>query len=186
MAYCRVDDERSNGDVHHLQPRGNNRQPARLPTTVWVAGESALVDGGAEWGTWIAQLRLGAGPPKPDLVVIAVSNPPASALPGATLLVSDTVRNQGFEGAGRSATRYYLSFDRVKNTGDRLLGGSRAVPALPAGVQSTGIVRVGIPRATPPNRYFLLACADDTKAVGEGNEGNNCRASTTTITILRR
>src|SRR5439155_3737810 len=27
------------------------------PGTVWVAGEYARVEGGAKWGTWIAQLR---------------------------------------------------------------------------------------------------------------------------------
>ena len=40
-----------------------------------------------------------------------------------------------------------------------------------------------VPAGTAANTYFLLACADDTGTVGESNEGNNCRASTTTVQV---
>ena len=42
---------------------------------------------------------------------------------------------------------------------------------------------VTIPSATPPGTYVLLACADDTKLVAESDEGNNCLASASAITV---
>ena len=39
---------------------------------------------------------------------------------------------------GASTTRYYLSLDGLKNAGDTLLTGSRAVPGLAAGASQFG------------------------------------------------
>jgi subtilisin family serine protease len=112
----------------------------------------------------------------PDLVeTAAVPSPPAPIrAPGTTFQISDTVRNSGTGAAGASTTRYYLSLDGVKNAGDILLTGTRAVPGLAAGATSQGLVTVTIPSTTPLNTYSLLVCADDLNAVAESNEGNNC------------
>ena len=64
---------------------------------------------------------------RPDLTISAVSNP-STAVPGVDFQVSDTVENQTAFSAGASRTRYYLSGDALRNTGDRLLSGFRAVP----------------------------------------------------------
>jgi len=106
--------------------------------------------------------------------------------PGAAFSVTDTVRNLGLVASGTSTTRYYLSVDAVKNAGDVLLTGSRAVPALAGGATSSGTVAVTIPPATPLNSYFLLACADDPGAVAEADETNNCAASPTAIVTVTR
>jgi len=119
----------------------------------------------------------------PDLVETAVSNPPATVTQGGTFSVTDTVQDNGSVGAGASTTRYYLSTDTTKSAGDVLLTGSRSVPALAAGASSTGTVSVTVPGATAVGTYFLLACADDTGAVPESNEGNNCIASSTTVQV---
>ncbi len=44
-----------------------------------------------------------------------------------------------------------------------------------------------IPAATPPNTYFLLACADDPNTVVETDEANNCVAASgsATVTVTR-
>jgi subtilase family serine protease len=120
-----------------------------------------------------------------DLVVTAVGNPPVSALPGAAFAASDTVKNQGNGPAVASATRYYLSLDGAKDGAARLLTGVRAVPALVAGTQSAGAVMVTVPATTPFGTYRLLACADDTGAVAESNEVNNCLASAGAVRIGR-
>jgi subtilase family serine protease len=74
----------------------------------------------------------------------------------------------------------------VKNAGDILLTGTRAVPSLAAGATSQGLVTVTIPSTTPLNTYTLLVCADDLAAVAESNEGNNCSvASSGTVTVTR-
>ena len=97
--------------------------------------------------------------------------------------VTDTAKNNGAATAGASTTRYYLSLDTVKSSGDKLLTGSRAVPSLAAGVQSSGTVTVTVPSTTALGSYFLLACADDAKVVAESNENNNCKASATKVTV---
>jgi subtilase family serine protease len=105
------------------------------------------------------------------------------ARPGTSFAVTDTAQNQGVVTAGSSKTRYYLSTDAQRGTGDRLLTGSRSIASLAPGATSTRTATVTIPAATPPGTYFLLACADDTKLVAEGEEGNNCRASATAVTV---
>lgn len=120
---------------------------------------------------------------RPDLAQTAVSSPPSGAAPGSRFSVTDTVTNQGAVGSGPSTTRYYLSVDQQRGTGDKLLTGSRSVPALAAGYFSSGTVDVTIPAATTPGTYHVLACADDTSVVPETNEGNNCLASTGQLTV---
>jgi subtilase family serine protease len=117
----------------------------------------------------------------PDLVETAVSNVPASISRGSSYFVTDTAQNDGTGDAGASVTRYYLSLTRQKGPGAILLTGSRSVPALrsvgPNG-RSTGSTTVTVPSSAVPGTYFLLACSDDTNAVVEANETNNCIAST--------
>jgi subtilase family serine protease len=117
-----------------------------------------------------------------DLLETAVSNPPVSVVLGGSFSVTDTAMNQGNLASGATKTRYYLSLDKVRNTGDRLLTGSRSVSLAPF-KSSTGTITVKVPSTTPKNAYYLLACSDDTKAVKEVNEQNNCRASTGKVTV---
>jgi Subtilase family/CARDB len=127
-------------------------------------------------------------PVMPDLVETTVTtNPPAPIrAPGTTFSVTDTVHNAGLVSSGPSKTRYYLSLDGVKSVDDTLLTGGQDVNGLAAGASHSGTVTVTIPVATPPNTYFLLACADDQNAVAEDNEGNNCVATATaTVTVAR-
>ena len=128
-------------------------------------------------------------PSTPDLVVTSVSNPPLLAQLGTKFPVTDTTKNVGTSVAGPSTTHYYLSLDQKKNSGDKLLSGSRAVPPLAPGEESEGSVTVTVPASTRlPGPYWLLACTDDLRAVAEGNAGgpaesNNCRSSATQVTI---
>jgi CARDB len=122
-------------------------------------------------------------PGVPDLVETAVSNPPARVTIGGRFSVTDTVENQGVAGAAASTTRHYLSLDSVRQPGDVLLIGSRAVPVLGVGATSTGKVTVTVPGDTAAGAYFLLACADDTFTVLESHDGNNCRPSASTVQV---
>jgi hypothetical protein len=120
---------------------------------------------------------------RPDLVETVVSSPPATKQRGTTFAITDTVQNAGAVSSASSQTRYYLSLDAVKSPGDLLLTGGRTVPSLtPAGTHS-GTVTVTIPPTTPLNTYFLLACADGSGALVETDEANNCKASSTTVTV---
>jgi subtilase family serine protease len=120
----------------------------------------------------------------PDLIETSVSNPPPTSSLESTFSVTDTVKNQGNADAGPSITRYYLSVDTVKGSGDILLTGSRSVPSLAPGETSTAAVNVTIPSSTPLGVYYLLACADGTKVVAESDETNNCIASSSTVQIM--
>lgn len=124
------------------------------------------------------------GPCAAELMVTALTDPPAVAVPGAPISVTDTIRNQSRFAAGSSRTQYYLSLDASKNTSDKLLGG-RNVPALSPNGESTATVTMTIPNNTILGSYFLLACADDTGLVLESTETNNCRASTTKVQVGR-
>ena len=114
-----------------------------------------------------------------------MSNPPATIKRGASFAVTDTVTNQGGSTAGASTTRYFLSTDAVKSSGDPSLTGSRAVPALAAGASSTGTVTIRVPKATPAGTYVLIACADQPSVVAESNEGNNCLGAAATVKVTR-
>ncbi len=118
-----------------------------------------------------------------DLVMSALSNPPASAIRGTRITVTDTVLNQGGASAGSSTNRYYLSLDTLKSSRDRALSGQRAVPTLAAGASSIGTVSVGVPLSMTTGTYYLIGCADVRLTVIESDDTNNCKASTSTIVI---
>jgi subtilase family serine protease len=119
----------------------------------------------------------------PDLVTVAVSAPPATAAPGTSFKVTDTVQNVSIISSGSSTTRYYLSLDGEKSADDVLITATRFVASLAPGASSTASRTITIPSLTAPGVYRLLACADDLEKVMESNEGNNCRASEETLTI---
>jgi hypothetical protein len=128
-----------------------------------------------------AQITVG----RPDLAVTALGNPPASAPRGTSFAITDEVTNHGALGAGPSTTRYYLSLDNRMGSGDRILTGTRAVPAIAAGATFVppGAVSVTVPATLPAGTYHLLACADDLRRVVETSETNNCRAAATTVVV---
>jgi subtilisin family serine protease len=120
----------------------------------------------------------------PDLVETSVTKPPPAALRGDSFSVTDSMVNQGTVSAEASTTRYYLSTDTTKSaSSDKLLTGTRSVPALEPGATSTGTVTVTVPTTTAIGTYYLLACADDQAAVAETNEANNCIASAAPVQV---
>ena len=130
-------------------------------------------------GVASTQVAVGA----PDLVVTAVTNPPAAAARSTRFAITDTVQNQGTAPAAASRSRYYLSADAAKSAGDVLLTGSRSVTTLAPGARSTGTVTLTVPSTTGLGSYFVLACSDDLAYVTETSETNNCRAAAVSVTI---
>ncbi len=119
----------------------------------------------------------------PDLVTSSVSNPPAAAAAGSTFTVTESVINSSAIAVGTSTNRYYLSTDAVLDAADILMTGTRLILSLGANETSAGSRIVTIPSSTPEGTYRLLACADDTHAIEESSETNNCLASAGTMTI---
>ena len=127
---------------------------------------------------------------KPDLEVTSLSNPPTKRYRGTKFNITDVVTNHRaatnyLADTGNSIVRYYLSKDEFKDSGDKLLKGTRAVPVLIDGETSGGLspIKVKIPLNTRRGSYYVIACADDTAAINEGNENNNCLRSETKIKI---
>src|SRR5206468_7061676 len=102
---------------------------------------------------------------------------------GSSFSVTDTTANTGFASAAASTTSYRLSLDSTITNGDPLLGGTRSIPTLTVGSNSSGSVTVTIPNSLAAGAYYLGSCADHADVIPESSETNNCRASTTTITV---
>ena len=109
----------------------------------------------------------------PDLLVTAVSAASTGA-PGATIVVTDSTKNQGAGPAGASSTAFYLSADTSFGATDVFLG-SRAIGEIAPGGTATASVPLQIPPATPAGSYFLIARADWSNSVPETVETNNTR-----------
>jgi subtilase family serine protease/subtilisin family serine protease len=115
-----------------------------------------------------AAVRIG-----PDLVVASVTIPTYAA-PGGSIVVTDTVRNDGSDTAGPSVAGYYLSTNATLDVSDVMLG-SRNIPSLPAGSSHQGSATVTIPESVSLGSYYVIARADDDGTVTEALESNNTR-----------
>jgi subtilase family serine protease len=108
----------------------------------------------------------------PDLTVSALTVP-ATAAPGGSVVVSDTVRNMGGGPAGPTTTRFYLSNNSTVDASDVLLEAFRAVPGLAAGQSHSASTVLQVPASTTTGSYFVIARADADNSVPETLESNN-------------
>ena len=107
-----------------------------------------------------------------DLVVSSLTVPATSGA-GATIVVSDTTKNQGAGAVAASVTRFYLSSNSLLDVSDTLLPGSRSVPNLAAGASSSGSTTLVLPSTLTTGNYYVIAKADADNAVVESQEANN-------------
>ncbi len=107
-----------------------------------------------------------------DLTVSAFTAP-AKGGAGGSIVVSDTVLNQGAGLVAPSTTRFYLSVNAALDASDTLLTAGRAVGQLDSGVSSAGSTTVVIPANTATGSYFLIAKADGDNVIPESLETNN-------------
>jgi subtilase family serine protease len=116
-----------------------------------------------------------------DLVVTALTDPPATALPGDSFPVTATVKNQGTGAIGTSTTKFYLV--NVADSSRKNLNGLQSVPALPAGESAAPSATVVLYSDTTPGTYRLQACADGDGNLSESDETNNCLNSAGTVSV---
>jgi subtilase family serine protease len=118
----------------------------------------------------------------PDLVVSALSAP-GSALPGATVAVTETTKNQGTAAAAASTTRLVLASDAALTA--VIVQVNAAHEAIPAdGVQQKG-ASLDIPSGLASGAYYIGAIADAAGAVTELDETNNKRSQPILIMPVR-
>jgi subtilase family serine protease len=116
-----------------------------------------------------------------DLIVSALSEPPATALPGDSFPVTATVKNQGTGAIGTSTTKFFLV--NVANASRKNLSGVQSVPGLAAGESAAPPATVVLFSDTVPGTYRLQACADGGGDLTESDETNNCATSDGTIAV---
>ncbi len=84
---------------------------------------------------------------------------PSITIPGSTITITDTTKNQGGCPAIASTTKLYFSTNSTWDAADTYLG-ERAIPALAAGATSTGSTSVIIPSGTTTGTRYIIAKAD--------------------------
>ncbi len=156
--------ETSTGSVTVTVPAGT---PAGTYSIIAVADADKTVDESNENNNTLYK-AIAVGP---DLVISSLTVP-GTAPAGALITLTDTMKNQGSDPAGKAVTKYYFSKDGVLDGSDVLLG-SRATPVLAAGGTNSGSVTVTVPVGTPVGAYYIIAVADADKAVAESDENNN-------------
>ena len=112
----------------------------------------------------------------PADLVVSVLTAPVTAVPGGTIAVDDTTKNQGGGGAVPTSTAFYLSSNVLLDAADVVLG-TRPVPSLQGGVASAVSTVFTIPAGTATGTYYVIGKADSTAAVAETNENNNNKFS---------
>jgi subtilase family serine protease len=114
----------------------------------------------------------------PDLLITALSVPsPNTTGAGATINVTDTIKNQGGGAAAASSSGFYLSTNPTWEASDVLLA-ERSVAALTPGATQSASTPVTIPSGTAAGVYYILARADAQNLIGETQEGNNVSYAT--------
>ncbi|HVE68224.1 MAG TPA: CARDB domain-containing protein [Solirubrobacteraceae bacterium] len=117
-----------------------------------------------------------------DLLVEAVAFAPASLAREERLTISETTRNVGSGPAGASRTRFYLSRDTTRSSGDvRLLPDARHTELARSESQGRS-VEVAVPLRAA-GAYYVIACADGPDEIAEITNQNNCTASAATVTV---
>lgn len=125
--------------------------------------------------TGIVGTHAEAAKSKPDLIVSAVSAP-SSTSPGATIVVSGTIKNQGRAGSKAFTVAAYLSASPSNTTGATLLG-TQNVSGLSAGASMALSNSFTVPASTTSGTFYVVAVADSAKVISESNESNNTGAS---------
>jgi subtilase family serine protease len=138
-----------------------------------VAG--VVAEGNETNNLGLAMVRIG-----PDLNVSAFTGP-SSAQAGATITVTDAIKNLGGGTAGASATRFYLSTNASFDASDTPLG-ARAVGTIDPGATDSGSMALTLPANLATATYFLIAVADGDAEVPETNEANNWRTLIVNVT----
>ena len=114
-----------------------------------------------------------------DLIVSALTGP-TTGVPGSTISVTATTKNNGPGNAPASTTKFYWSTNTTWEIGDTYLG-SRSVPLLTAGASSVGSASVTIPAVATAGTRYIIAKADANSAVAETIETNNNKSKSIDI-----
>jgi subtilase family serine protease len=128
--------------------------------------ESAVAEISESNNTYARSIKIG-----PDLDITSMSVPTAASA-GQSIVITETTKNAGGGIADPSLTQFYISDNSTLDPSDAVIG-SRNVPALAAGANSTGSTTVTIPQGTATDTWYIIAKADAEGVVTEISESNN-------------
>jgi len=112
--------------------------------------------------------------PAPDLAAASISFTPPSVEGGQSIVVDESILNQGLAAAPLFQIGVYLSEDSTIDPATDLLIGTRTESLLPVGsLSSSGPTSIPVPASTPPGEYFVGVYADSSELLVELDEGNN-------------
>ncbi|MBZ2167099.1 Ig-like domain-containing protein [Methanobacterium spitsbergense] len=146
----------------------------RLPSYVSFGTKRILI---AEFQKIIATQGLKINTKIKDLTVTQVTAP-TTGVKGNTIIVPNTVKNQGNTATGGFYINYYL----INNSSIYI--GQRYISSLAAGASNSQNTKLSIPLNITSSSYYIDVYADSSKIVSESNESNNYKYSTTKIQII--
>jgi len=118
----------------------------------------------------------------PDYTISALSSSAegTTVQTGGTITIDDTTSNVGTIDANvDTVTQFYFSTTQTR-AGIVAQAGRRTVAPLAAGASSAVSASYTVP-SVPGGTYFILACANASNSIAEGNLGNQCRATAGTV-----
>lgn len=111
----------------------------------------------------------------PDLIVSALSADKSQYMPGDTITLTATLKNQG----GNPAGGFYVAL-----TSDDLPAQSKYISALAVGASVSVTFTYTAPQYTTSQAITVTAMADSTGAITETSESNNTRSTVFTVLAL--
>jgi Uncharacterized conserved protein len=118
--------------------------------------------------------------PDVDLTMSSISIPTA-AQSGGSIIVVNTVQNNGTKNSNPFYIKFYLSNDGINPISDTPIGSRYISGGLKAGASSTAYTNLTIPSTY--GSYYIIAIIDPANNTCETNKLNNIGTSLTTISI---
>jgi parallel beta-helix repeat protein len=123
------------------------------------------------------KVRVARPAARPDLAVTSITTSPSAVLPGATVLATGSVVNQGTDSAPSTTLRFWLagdpSADPTSTGSGAVLLGSSPVPALATAEPVSFAVSLTVPSAAEAGQRYIQVLADADAVVAESSESNN-------------
>lgn len=149
----------------------------RLPSYVSYGSEKIPI---AEFQKIIATQGLNINTKIRDLTVTKVIAP-IRGVKGNTIIVPNTIKNQGNTATSGFWVAYYL---KISSTSSNNYIGKRFINSLAAGASNSQNTQLTIPINITSSNYYIDVYADSSKLVNESIETNNYRYSSTKIQII--
>jgi subtilase family serine protease len=155
--------------TYYIYARANSEAP--VDDCVYIIPCGSLVETSRTNNAKYRSINIGAEGATSDLVISTVTVP-STGVPGLTITIGDTTKNQGTGTAGPSTTNFYWSTNSTYSADDIYLG-SRSIPSLGPSATNTGAINVTVPASECSGTFYIIARADGDNVIPETNENNN-------------